>query len=76
MTGRRHKVNKKRGCGKKTPRTGYFGGEDWEGGGQPYKPIYVYVRSRGSSVSTVSGYGLDYRAVDVRFPVEVRDFFL
>jgi hypothetical protein len=31
---------KKGGWGKKTPRTGYFGGEDWEGGGQPYKPIH------------------------------------
>jgi hypothetical protein len=29
---------------KKTPRTGYFGGEDWEGGGQPYEPIYI-IRS-------------------------------
>jgi hypothetical protein len=24
---------------KKTPRTGYFGEEDWEGDGQPYKPV-------------------------------------
>jgi hypothetical protein len=32
---------KKGGWGQKTPRTGYFGGEDWEGGGQPYKPIYI-----------------------------------
>jgi hypothetical protein len=32
----------KGGWGKKTPRTGYFGGEDWEGGGQPYKYIYIY----------------------------------
>jgi hypothetical protein len=24
-----------------TPTTGYFGGEDWEGNGQPYKPIYI-----------------------------------
>jgi hypothetical protein len=31
---------KKGGWGKKTPRTGYFGGEDWEGGGQPYKPVH------------------------------------
>jgi hypothetical protein len=28
---------KKGGWGKKMPRTGYFGEEDWEGGGQPYK---------------------------------------
>jgi hypothetical protein len=26
--------------GKKTPRTGYSGGEDWEGGGQQYKRIH------------------------------------
>jgi hypothetical protein len=24
-------------------RTGYFGEEDWEGGGQPYNPIYTCV---------------------------------
>jgi hypothetical protein len=34
---------KKGGWGKKTPRTGYCGGEDWEGDGQPYKPIYIYM---------------------------------
>jgi hypothetical protein len=33
-------------------------------------------RSRGSSVSIVSGYGLDDRAIDVRSPAEVRGFFL
>jgi hypothetical protein len=32
--------------------------------------------SRGSSVSTVSGYGLDDRAVYVRFLAEVKGFFL
>jgi hypothetical protein len=37
---------KKGGWGKKTPRTGYFGGEDWEGDGQPYKPIYIVLCSR------------------------------
>jgi hypothetical protein len=36
------KVMKKRGMGKKKPRTGYFGEEYWEGGGQPYKPISIY----------------------------------
>jgi hypothetical protein len=30
---------KKGGWGKKTPTTGYFG-VDWEGSGQPYKPIH------------------------------------
>jgi hypothetical protein len=30
----------------------------------------------GSSVSTVSGYGLDDRAIEVRFPAEARGFFL
>jgi hypothetical protein len=33
----------KRWMGKKTPRTGYFEEEDWEGGGQPYEPIYIYI---------------------------------
>jgi hypothetical protein len=32
--------------------------------------------SRGSSVSIVSGYGLDYRAVEVRSPAEAGRFFL
>jgi hypothetical protein len=26
-----------------TPRTGYFEEEDWEGGGPPYKPTYIYI---------------------------------
>jgi hypothetical protein len=34
---------------------------------------YVY-RSRGSSVSIVSGYGLDDWAIEVRLPAEARDF--
>jgi hypothetical protein len=32
--------------------------------------------SRGSSVSVVSDYGLDDRAIGVRSPAEARDFFL
>jgi hypothetical protein len=31
-------------------------------------------RSSGSSVSIVSGYGLDYREIDFRSPAEARDF--
>jgi hypothetical protein len=34
------------------------------------------IRSRGSSVSIVSGYGLDDRAIGVRSPAEAREFFL
>jgi hypothetical protein len=30
----------------------------------------------GSSVNTVSGYGLDDRAIEVRFPAEAKGFFL
>jgi hypothetical protein len=30
----------------------------------------------GSSVSIVSGYGLDYRAIEVRSPAEAKGFFL
>jgi hypothetical protein len=42
MAGLHHRgAMKKGGWGKKTPRTGYFGEEDWEGGGQRYKPIYI-----------------------------------
>jgi hypothetical protein len=32
--------------------------------------------SRGSSVSIVSGYGLDDRAIEVRFPAEAKGFLL
>jgi hypothetical protein len=35
---------------------------------------YTAWWSRGSSVSTVSGYGLDYRAIEVRSPAEAKDF--
>jgi hypothetical protein len=34
------------------------------------------VKSRGSSVSVVSGYGLDDRAMEVRSPAEARGLFL
>jgi hypothetical protein len=34
---------KRRWMGQKTPKTGYFGEENWEGGGQPYKPTYKYI---------------------------------
>jgi len=30
----------------------------------------------GNSLSTVSGYGLDDRAIEVRFPVEAKRYFL
>jgi hypothetical protein len=44
MAGRRHSGNgKKGGWGQKAPRTGYFGEENWEGGGPPYKPMYRVV---------------------------------
>jgi hypothetical protein len=33
----------KGGWGKLMSRTRYFGEEDWEGGGQPYKPIYTHI---------------------------------
>jgi hypothetical protein len=32
------------------------------------------VKEHGSSISIVSGYGLDDRAIDVRSPAEARDF--
>jgi hypothetical protein len=34
----------------------------------------MYIRSRSSSVSVVSGYGLEDRAIEVRSPSEARDF--
>jgi hypothetical protein len=36
----------------------------------------AYIRSRGSSVSIVSGYGLDDRAIEVRSPAGAKGFFL
>jgi hypothetical protein len=35
-----------------------------------------FIVSRGSSVSIVSGYGLDDRAIEVRYPVEAIGVFL
>jgi hypothetical protein len=32
--------------------------------------------SRGSSVSVMSDYGLNYRTIEVRFPAEAKGFFL
>jgi hypothetical protein len=34
-------MNEKRGMKEEDARTGYSGGEDLEGGGQPYKPIHT-----------------------------------
>jgi hypothetical protein len=34
----------------------------------------VLLRSQGSSVSIVSGYGLDDRTIEARSPAEARDF--
>jgi hypothetical protein len=36
--------------------------------------MYLYLRSRGSSVSTASDYELDDRAIRVRSPAETKDF--
>jgi hypothetical protein len=38
--------------------------------------LLYYVRSQGSSVSIVSDYGLDDRAIQVRSPAEEKGFFL
>jgi hypothetical protein len=40
--------------------------------------IYIqgYKRSRGSSVSIISGYGMDDRAIDIRSLAQARGFFL
>jgi hypothetical protein len=34
----------------------------------------LVIRSRGSSVSIVPGYGLEDRAIEVRSPAEAKDF--
>jgi hypothetical protein len=39
------------------------------------RPCSLVEGEPGSSVSIVSGYGLDDRAIDVRFPAEAKDFF-
>jgi hypothetical protein len=36
--------------------------------------VWKAARSRGSSVSVVSGYGLDDRAIENRFPAWAKDF--
>jgi hypothetical protein len=36
--------------------------------------LIVSKNEPGSSVSTVVGYGLDYRAIEVRSPAEAKDF--
>jgi hypothetical protein len=38
--------------------------------------VYLYYEEPGSSVSVVSGYRLDDRAIEVRSPAEVKRFFL
>jgi hypothetical protein len=45
------------------------------------KVVYLFcggilICETGSSVSIVSGYGLDERAIEVRSPVEAKEFFL
>jgi hypothetical protein len=39
-----------------------------------YWEMYLYLRSRGSSVSTSSDYKLDDRMIRVRSPAEAKDF--
>jgi hypothetical protein len=34
----------------------------------------LFSKSRGSSVSTVSDYGVDYRGIEVRSPAGAKDF--
>jgi hypothetical protein len=41
-----------------------------------YDHHHNHHKSRGSSVSVVSGYRLDYRANEVRSPAEAKGFFL
>jgi hypothetical protein len=38
--------------------------------------LYVELHESASSVSIVSGYGLDNRAIKVRSPAEAKEFFL
>jgi hypothetical protein len=40
------------------------------------RPCSLVEGEPGSSVSIVSGYVLDDRAIDVRSPAEAKDFFL
>jgi hypothetical protein len=43
---------------------------------QLYGSYYFLEEKPGSSVSIVSGYGLDDRAIEVRSPAEAKGFFL
>jgi hypothetical protein len=40
------------------------------------KFAHFIIEEPGSSVSIVSGYGLDYRAIEVRSPAKAKGFFL
>jgi hypothetical protein len=41
-----------------------------------FTEIINMIRELGSSVSILSGYGLDDRAIEVRSPAEAKEFFL
>jgi hypothetical protein len=41
-----------------------------------YRIVYITIGSRGSSFSTVSDYGLDGQAIEVRSAAEAKGFFL
>jgi hypothetical protein len=41
-----------------------------------FHSVAYFLVSWGSSVSTVSGYGLDDLAIEVRSPAEAKEFFL
>jgi hypothetical protein len=43
MAGRWHRGNGKRGMREEDAQDRLLWGEDWEGGRQPYKPIYIYI---------------------------------
>jgi hypothetical protein len=47
---------------------------DINGLGILYKPVPVFLCEPGISVSIVSGYEQDYRAIEVRFPAEAKGF--
>jgi hypothetical protein len=46
------------------------------GYGTEFAALIITKNEPGSAVSTVAGYGLDDRAIEVRSPEEVKEFFV
>jgi hypothetical protein len=50
----------KGGWVQKNSRTGHFGEENWEGGGPPFKPVYIYILYRMSQSGSARDYAYSH----------------